>query len=214
MNVRKTFDREVAEDLQRQIGRTIIGCYSAAVASAYEMFPRDARIRLTAIGYFRWFLIEAGLLKLKADAFPDITIGECSNANPRQAHVLIRSGSAIMTESRTRSIEDLPRDANFRLEHSNGQVRTLFSMDEYEEKIFPIDGCSVYGILSHRPKRRQPDWMDYLHVVFPDTKYSAIVDRIDLVGRYDLRSTVMTPEETVGDENLLKIKEQVERNIG
>lgn len=214
MNVKKAFDREVPEDLQRQIGRTIIGCYSAAVDLAYEIFPRDTKIRMTAIGYVRWLFIEAGLLKLRAEAFPGITIGECSNANPKQAHVLIRSGSVIMTESRTRSKDDLPRDASFRRQHSNGQMRTLFSMDEYEEERFPMDGYSVYGILSHRPKRKQPDWMDYLHVVFPDTEYLAIVDRVDLIGRYDLRRVVMTPEELVGDEAIPKIRERVERNIG
>lgn len=183
--LRQAFFDNVPDGFLLDSGRAIISAYRTAHVRCEELF--EASEAHDALPIVRRGLIEQDWRSIarrhagvRADAVPNVA--------RTSYHTTVTCGAVTLTQSAVPHPQAIVREARFREGYAETLQYTLFP--NVEEKF--VESDALYGVLLHGPHPKDRSIPGFIHVAFPAADWSYYVDRIDILGRFQvLRESVL-----------------------
>ena len=162
--------------------RFVLGLFPVYEASLSEARKRqDLPFVAPVAGYNRWASSNK-LLKMVGDSFDHVQSVYKRPKKGNSAHAVVSAKGVIMTCASTGSQDELPDEANYRMEMSANYNQLHLFDDNLNGDLFLPD--TIYCVLVHgasKDNRKIPEWVK---VVVPDKTMSVAIWSCDLLRQY------------------------------
>lgn len=188
------FNRDVCEELQRELLRVVLIQYAAAAEHCHEQFSHETAN--DELPHYRRAMIEEEVAELIRRTDGHSVKSQKNRARNCSHNVFLLGGQIALTQSKVDAREQLPRDALFRGSYAE-TPQTLFAFMKEAETTLAVDGQRMlYGILTHCPSEVESMPL-FVDIVFPDARYECVVGRVCLLERFPDVVEQFVPEEEV-----------------
>ena len=185
------FNRLVDDNFQLDLLKAVISQYEASYVHCCEVFAPAAREDI--LPYYRRAKIE-NVLEDLANQHESCSVKIEKNLARNCCHSLMFLGERIaLTQSKVEKRGSLPRDAEFRGSYARSP-QMVFDFVREELDSTQSDDAVLYGIIVHSPQEieRFPRFVD---IVFPDSQYEYLLDKIPLMEKFPDIVAQFHPEE-------------------
>lgn len=179
------YRNHVPKEINKELLRHIFRGYLAAdkLIKSQEYQPGPAK---NLYPYVRWANIDNYCLALN-QKYDELESISRPNVVKNSFHTLIRYGNIRMTISAVQSRNSLPRDAQFRNDLASCQYS--WGIDEKQgifkqNPLASIDSKIVYAFIVHGTETDNPQYPEFVNIVFPNSTCTKYLDYIDLFKEY------------------------------